>query len=201
MSRLRSEEEGLTLIELLVASMMSVILVGAVGSMLISAVRSQPDLSERSQAVTTVRWVLERMTREIRNGTGVKEAAPSKVAFLASVRRETCGGAVESEAGQPSIQCRVTYSCTTTVCARAETAPLVPATGAGTTLVEGLGSGNVFTWACDPGDPCPAGPGATPEELANVTYIGATLRIPNPDGGGNLTVSDGATLRTLSYID
>ena len=200
MSRLGSED-GLTLIELLVASMMSVILVGAVGSMLISAVRSQPDLSERSQAVTTARWVLERMTREIRNGTGVKEAAPSKVSFLASVRRETCGGAIEDDAAQPSIQCRVTYSCTTTVCSRAETAPLVPATAAGTTLVEGLGSGNVFAWACDAEDPCPTGPGATPEELANVNYIGVTLRIPNPDGGGNLTVSDGATLRTLSYVD
>jgi len=188
-------EAGLTLIELLVASMMSVILVGAVGSMLVSAVRKQPDLAERSQAVSTARYVLERMTREIRNGTAVKpeEASASKIAFLASVRRETCGGAVESEATQPSIQCRVTYSCTTTACSRAETAPAVPATAPGVTQITGLNSSNVFNWSCDPGDPC--------ETAAEASYIGITLRIPNPSGGGNLTVSDGATLRTISYLD
>lgn len=182
----------MTLIELLVASMMSVILVGAVGSMLISAVRKQPDLSERSQAVSTARWVLERMTREIRNGTGVREASPSQIAFTTSVRREICGGSAEDEADKPSIQCRVTYTCTTTSCSRAETMPEVPATAPGTTLVSDLGgNGNVFNWTCDPGDAC--------ESAEEATYIGVTLRIPNPSGGGSLTVSDGATLRTLAY--
>jgi len=33
-----------------------------------SAVKSQPQISEKSQAVSTARWVMERMTREIRNG-------------------------------------------------------------------------------------------------------------------------------------
>lgn len=186
-------EAGLTLIELLVASTMSVILVGAVGSMLISAVRKQPDLSERSQAVSTARYVLERMTREIRNGTAVEEASASKVAFVASVRRESCGGAVESEATQPSIRCRVTYSCTTISCSRAETAPSVPATDPGVTQVTGLASSDVFNWACEPGEPC--------ESASEANYIGITLRIPNPSGGGNLTVSDGATLRTISYLE
>jgi len=185
-------EAGMTLIELLVASMMSVILVGAVGSMLISAVRKQPDLSERSEAVSTARWVLERMTREIRNGTAVKAASSSQVAFVASVRREACGGGVEDEADKPSISCRVTYTCTTT-CSRAETAPETPATAPGTMLVSGLGGGKAFNWSCDPGDPC--------EKADEVSYVGVTLRIPNPSGDGNLTVSDGATLRTLSYVD
>jgi hypothetical protein len=33
------------------------------------------------------------------------------------------------------------------------------------------------------------------------TYVGVTLKIPNPSGAGALTVSDGASLRnaTLSY--
>lgn len=198
MTRLRrrlahgDREAGMTLIELLVASMMSVILVGAVGSMLISAVRKQPDLSERSQAVSTARWVLERMTREIRNGISVEEASSSKVAFVASVRREACGGSAEDEAGKPSIPCRVTYTCGTT-CSRAETAPETPATGPGTTLVTGLSGGTAFNWSCDPGDAC--------ESADELSYVGVTLRIPNPSGGGNLTVSDGASLRTLSYVD
>jgi len=185
------DEAGLTLVELLVASMMSVILVGAVGSMLISAVRSQPDLSERSQEISTARWVLERMTREIRNGIAVEESSPSKVAFVASVRRETCGGAVETESDERAIPCRVTYTCSTTTCSRAETAPEVAATGPGTPIVTGLGSSDVFNWTCSPGDPC--------EDPEEATYIGITLRIPNPSREGDLTVSDGATLRTLSF--
>jgi type II secretory pathway pseudopilin PulG len=64
MSRLRRRlrsgdgEAGMTLIELLVAASMSVVLLGAVGSMLVSAVRDQPKVSERSQNVSTARWVL-----------------------------------------------------------------------------------------------------------------------------------------------
>lgn len=181
-------EAGMTLVELLVASMMSVILVGAVGSMLVSAMRTQPKLSERAQNVSTARWVLERMTREIRNGIVVYdgESTSSKVAFLASVRRDVCGGSVEDEVSKPAIQCRVTYACTTTSCSRAETAPEVAATGPGTTLVTGLGSSNVFNYS---------------PNLADATYIGVTLRIPNPSGDGDLTVSDGATLRTLTFTD
>lgn len=181
-----ASEAGLTLVELLVASAMSVILLGAVGSMLISAVRTQPELSERSQNVSTARWVLERMTREIRNGVTVYEGTPSKVSFLTRVRRTSCGGAVEEEADKPAIQCRVTYSCTTTTCSRAETAPEVPATGPGTTLVSGLGSSNVFGYS---------------PNAAEATYIGVTIRIPNPGGSGQLTVSDGASLRTLTFAD
>ena len=30
------------------------------------------------------------------------------------------------------------------------------------------------------------------------TYIGVTLRIPNPEGRGNLTISDGASLRNAT---
>jgi Tfp pilus assembly protein PilW len=182
-ARLGAGESGLTLVELLVAAGMSVVLVGAASSMLISAVRNQPQLNERSQKVTTVRWVQERMTKELRNGVRIDAATPTTVAFVTRIRASACGsgGSLESEA--PAIDCLVTYDCSSgTSCTRAEASPEA-AVGSGTlrTLITGLAGGAVFDYYPDSADP---------------TYVGIVLRIPNPSGSGQLTVSDGATLRT-----
>ncbi|HEX3174332.1 MAG TPA: hypothetical protein VHQ43_08970 [Solirubrobacterales bacterium] len=183
MRRLRLDsEEGMTLIEMLVAATMSVVLVAAASSMLISAVRTQPKLSKRAQNISTARVALERMTREIRNGIAVYEASGSKVSFKTQVRTTSCGSGTASTAGQPAIQCRVTYSCTTTACTRTETAPEVTSGGTPVAIVSGLDSSKVFTYS--------------PED--EPTYIGVTLHIPNPEGSDDLVVSDGAGLRTLS---
>jgi hypothetical protein len=79
----------------------------------------------------------------------------------------------------------VTYRCTTTKCFRIEAAPGV-FTGTETTIFNGTDSANVFTY--------------TPSAGA-ARYIEVTLRFPNPSGSGNLTISDGASLRNanLSY--
>lgn len=184
-------EAGMTLVELLVAASMSVVLVGAVGSMVISAVRTQPEVSGRSQNITTARWVLERMTREIRNGIEVYETpTASQISLRTQVRHSACGSGVEEDPSQPAIQCRVTYSCTTTACTRTETAPSVESGGTPMTVVSGLSSSNVFNWERD-----------TSLEEEPIVYVGITLHIPNPDGSGNLVVSDGAGLRTLSLLN
>jgi type II secretory pathway pseudopilin PulG len=182
-------EAGMTLIELLVASAMSVILVGAACTMLISAVHDQPKLSKKTQEISTARYVLERMTRELRNGIRVYEASGSTVAFETQVRRTECGGAEASGESAPSLDCRVTYSCTATECTRTETDPEVPA-GSGTPerLVGGLDSDQVFSY-----EPGSASPG-------EVDYVGITLNIENPEGRGSLTVTDGAGLRIKSYL-
>ncbi len=177
-------ETGLTLVELLVAAAMSVVIVGAAGSMLISAVRTQPKLSKKSQNITTARWVLERMTREIRNGIKVEEGSGSSVAFVTRVRRAECGGPPEEEPGAPAIQCKVTYACTATACTRGETAPEAEGSGTPVTMVSGLDNGQVFEY--------------DPPNAPEATYVGITLNIPNPDGEGDLTVTDGASLRTLT---
>jgi type II secretory pathway pseudopilin PulG len=179
----RSEAEaGLTLIELLVAATMSVIIVGAATSMLISAVRQQPEISQRSQVVSTARFVLERMTREIRNGIAVvpQESSASTVAFTAYVRHATCGGSGSLASSKSAQICKITYSCSATACTRAETAST--ATGAGTAvpLFSGIDNAKVFSYSPD---------------LEEATFIGATFRIPEGDGDTHLTISDGATLR------
>jgi hypothetical protein len=180
-------EAGLTLVELLVATAMSVILVGAACTMLISAVQQQPKLSKKSQEITTARYVLERMTREIRNGVVVYTATGSTVEFKTRVRHKTCGGSAQESASTPAIECRVTYSCTTTACTRTETAPEVAgASGTPIPLVGNLDSSSVFNY-----EPSPP---STP------TYVGITLHIENPEGKGELTVTDGAGLRIQSYL-
>jgi type II secretory pathway pseudopilin PulG len=176
---------GYTLVELLVASAMGVVVMGAAVSLLISGVRDQPRISGQSQNITTARFVLERMTHELRNGVSVKKATASEVSFEGYVRHSTCGGSGVLTSEAPAIKCEITYTCTTTSCSRSESSP---GTFGGTPqkIFSGINSSEVFTYA---------------PSAAEATYVKATLRLPNPSGTGALTVSDGASLRnaTLGY--
>jgi len=180
--RLASDEAGFTLIELLVASAMSVVLLGAIGSMVVSSMNAQPEISKRAANIQTARWVMERLTREIRNGVVVDRATASSVSFKTYVRRTACGGNGTPASGTPSIVCEVTYTCTTTSCTRLEANSDVY-TGTPTTIFSGINSSDVFTYS---------------PSAAAATYVGVTLRIPNPSGSSALTVSDGASLRNAT---
>ena len=184
----------MTLIELLVAMIMGLIVVGGATTMLISAVRAQPKQQEQAQSINTARFELERMTREIRNGVSVTESSSSGVSFVARVRRKECGGEVPTSATTPAIQCQILYSCTTSTCTRTERK--VGATSGGTTatIVTGIDSAEVFCFVpsanADPTECAVAKAGTQP------TYIGVTLHVPNPSGPGSLTITDGASLRS-----
>jgi hypothetical protein len=190
-------ESGLTLVELLVASAMSVVLLGGIGSMVVSAMRTQPKISKSAQNISSGRWVLDRMTREIRNGIRVDEATASRLSFLTYVRRGSCGGSTTLSSTVPSIKCEVTYQCSTTACTRTEAADGVY-TGTARTLFTGINSSNVFCYvpSTEP-DPLTCG---TAKAAAEVTYVSVRLRLPNPSGTGSLTVSDGASLRNATLL-
>src|SRR4051794_21668965 len=138
------DEAGMTLIELLVAMIIGIIVVGGATAMLISAVRIQPQQQEQAESISTARFELERMTREIRNGTSVTVSNPSNVSFVARVRRTTCGGSVPTSASAPSIQCQIVYGCTTSSCTRIERAVGSTSGGVPTTIVRGIDSSSVF---------------------------------------------------------
>jgi hypothetical protein len=177
-------EAGLTLVELLVASAMGVVLVGATGSMVVSALRAQPEISEKAVDVRTARWVMERFTRELRGGVLVSpgKATGSSVSFQTYVRRSTCGGTGTLPSTSPAIKCQVTYSCAGSSCTRLESEPNV-FSGTPQTVFAGLdNSSSVFTYS----------PNAT-----TPTYVGITIRIPSA-GGGATTISDGASLRNAT---
>lgn len=191
----RSREAGLTLVELLIAATMSVILVGAATAMLISAVQNQPALSKKSQNVTTARWQLERVVREIRNGVRVEEATPSQVSFLARVRLAECGGAPAASGSEEAITCQVTYTCATGSCTRSEATEAGTPVGTPRVALTGIDDPAVFCFVpSTETDPSRCGTPATPTP----SYVGVTLRVPNPNGHGKLTITDGATLRTAA---
>jgi prepilin-type N-terminal cleavage/methylation domain-containing protein len=185
MRRLHRDQGGFTLIELLVASAMGVVVMGAVASLVISTVKEQPKISAQAQSVTTARWVLERWTREVRNGIAVKEATPSKISFEGYVRHATCGGSEALASTTQAIKCRITLECSTTTCTRTETPPGTT-TGEAVRVFTGIDSSQVFSYS---------------PSAAAATYVKMTLHIPGPSGAAPLTVSDGASLRnaTLGY--
>lgn len=197
--RTRDGEAGMTLIELLVAMIMGIVVVGGATTMLISILHAQPDQSKQAQNVSTARYELERMTRELRDGVSVTASAPNSVSFVARVRRTACGGSVPTSSKAPSIQCQIVYSCTTSTCTRTEREVGKTSGGTTATVVTGISSSEVFCFVpssnSDPTQCGTAKPGTSP------TYVGVTLRVPNPSGSGSLTVSDGASLRgaTLSF--
>jgi len=182
------DESGFTLVELLVGSAMGVVLMGAIASLVIGAVKFQPQISKKAENVTSARWVLERMTRELRSGEKIEASSTSsQIVFTSYERDSPCGSGTMLKAEQASVPCKITYSCTTTSCSRTE-AP--PSGSGGTTqlLFKGINSSQVFGYS----------PGGNPAEA---TYVKVTFRVPDPKGSGSLTLSDGASLRnaTLSY--
>jgi prepilin-type N-terminal cleavage/methylation domain-containing protein len=198
MSRLRRRialsgpEAGFTLVELMVASTMGVVLMVVAGSLVISAMKDQPQLSKRANNISEARWVMERLTREIRNGVVVDKATPSSVSFRTYVRRTSCGGSATLASSSPAIKCEVTYTCNPTSCSRTEANEGVY-TGTATKIFSGIDSSNVFCYVPS-AEEDELSCGTAPEDLSEVTYVGITLHIPNESGPG-LTVSDGASLR------
>ncbi|HET9198604.1 MAG TPA: hypothetical protein VFN92_10170 [Solirubrobacterales bacterium] len=188
-ARLRRQggEGGFTLVELLVASAMGVVVMGAVASLVISTVRQQPKISKETQNVSSARWMLERLTHELRNGIAVSgESTASKLSFEGFVRHSTCGGSTALPSGSAAIRCLITYECSTTACSRKETTP-PSTTGIAKPVFSGLASNQIFTYV---------------PSVASATYVKATLRLPDPTSAGSpLVISSGTSLRnaTLGY--
>jgi type II secretory pathway pseudopilin PulG len=183
--RRRGDDSGFTLIELLVSMTMGVVVLGAIGSLVVSAMKDQPRISERAQDITTARWVLERLTREIRDGIRVDQATASTVSFETYVRHTTCGGSTQLASTATPIKCEVTYTCSTTKCTRLEAAPKTYS-GKATMIFEGIDSSSVFAYS---------------PSAKEATFVKVTLHMPNLSGDAPLTVSDGASLRNATLTD
>jgi type II secretory pathway pseudopilin PulG len=198
LNRLRTldGEAGMTLIELLVATIMGLIVVGGATAMLISAVRDQPKQQKQAESIDTARFELERMTRELRNGVSVTSSTSNSVSFVARVRRTSCGGSVPTDPSTPAIKCQIVYTCTTNSCTRIEREVGATTGGATSTIVTGIDSAEVFCFV--PSTKEDATECGSAQTSKSPTYVGITLNIPNPSGPGSLTVSDGASLRSAT---
>jgi len=197
LDRVRSDEHGFTLVELLVASAMSLVIVGAALSMLIVSVRDQPKVTSRADQAGRASTVSEQMVTELRQGVKVESVEASKVVFVTYVHSPACTSA--QNPASPARQCRVTFSCATTgTCTRS----VLNADGSGTarvsTLVTGISNPTeVFCYMPS----SETGKCGTAKSAAGTTFVGIKLQFSNTEKRTTTTLENGATLRnaTLSY--
>ena len=174
--RLRDDEGGFTLPELLVAAMLSLFVVGSAVMVFTSAIQSEPRTADRTAQIQQARTLAEMVSRELRQGWDTPTMTSSQLAVLTYVKRVSCSTTTPSTT---SIPCRVTYNCSTGDCTR--TTANVNGTGAGSPVkvVEDLSSTAVFTYSPS-GDP---------------TFVGIRVTFADDDGQDSITLEDGVAFR------
>jgi Tfp pilus assembly protein PilW len=174
-------DDGLTLPELLVATLIGLMVVGAGVTVFASAVRSQPQISDRNAAIQQARTMAETVTRELRQGSNATTTSGGNLAILTYVPHAACG----STATGPATRCKIFYSCSSAgTCTRTECPPNFTAAGDACgptrTVVTGLADDNVFTFS-------PRVPGEA--------YVDVRLAFPAANGDDAITMQDGVALR------
>ena len=180
LARLRESESGFTLVELLFSSMLGLMLIATSVTVFTAVTSSQPGAAARGVTIQEARNVMERITREVRQGSTVYASTSSQLSLLTMVHSATCGGPFANTA----MQCKVTYTCTSGTCTRTVVPP-PPATGSGSTstVVTGLSSSSIFSYTPTCGATSTSGsPG----------YVCVNLAFPGDNGDDALTVQDGA---------
>lgn len=176
-----ASESGFTMLELLVAATIGIVLIGTAVGLFTSAIRAEPERNQRAAQIQQARFLTERITRELRQGSNAQVPTPAELMILTYVPRLSCTGPTPG----PAIRCRVFYSCTTAgTCVRTQCPPavLVPPAGCApaTEVVSGLSSDAVFTFS-------PRTPGQA--------FVGVKLAFPAQRGDDAITVEDGVALR------
>jgi Tfp pilus assembly protein PilW len=181
-SRFRSEE-GLTMIELIIASAMMIVITGAAVSMLIGSLHRQKEVTQRADQVGQARVAVEKMVREIRQGVAgtVTTATATQLSFESYVDGQ-CGTTTVSTA----TKCKVTYTCASAKCSRT-----TGTSSTATTIAEGVTNATVFTYTKGASS-CSNLTGET------TTFIEVTLAFKTADGRGSTSLQDGAGLRSCT---
>jgi type II secretory pathway pseudopilin PulG len=165
----------MTLIELLIAAMLGLVVVGGALTMFVSGIRSEPRTASKVAAIQQARVTVDRITRELRQGLETPTTLSSQLAIVTYVKAATCGGAAAST----SIPCRVTYTCSADSCSRVVAKPDGTSPGPSVKVVTGLAGASVFSYLPSAKDP---------------TYVGVSLSVAS-DSGDPITLSDGVALR------
>lgn len=174
-------DAGFTLTETLMALMVGLLVVGTGVTVFSAAGRSQPGQAKRGASIQQSRNTMERLTREIRQGSTVYSSTTTQLSLLTFVHSASCG----SSADGPSIQCKVTYTCSSGDCTRVEAPPPGNAGAAGPSVrvASGLSSSGIFRY----GSSCSATTAS-----GQPGYICVTLTYPAGNGEDALTLQDGA---------
>jgi type II secretory pathway pseudopilin PulG len=174
-------DDGMTLAELLVASVLGLAVVGAAATVFTAGVSSQPKVSERNAEIQQARTMAETLTRELRQGSNATSTSGGNLSVLTYVPHAVCGTTTPG----PAARCKIFYSCSSAgACTRTECPPTYTAIGAGCgttrTVVTGLADNSVFTFS-------PRVPGQA--------YVTVRLPFPAANGDDAITLEDGVALR------
>ena len=120
-----SAEAGFTTIELLIASVAAVTVLGATLGLMVSGLNVQTRDSEWSLALQEDRAGLARMVRDLRQATSIEEANAGSVLFLATIGGKSMKVKYECGVTQPGA----TYSYTQCVRLAAEAGQSLPTSG------------------------------------------------------------------------
>ena len=169
------DARGFTFPELTIAIAMGLVLAAAGLAMVSMATRTQPQTSERASDLQLGRSLIERFTRDLRQGQGIAAPTPSSLQLLTYVDGADCSGT-----GTGTSFCRVTYACGSTACTRTVADPDGGNATSPRTVATGIIGPNVFTYAPNTTDP---------------NYVTVTLAYSGDDGQEAVTLSDAAGLR------
>ena len=169
-ARLRGDQRGWTLVELLVASTVGLVVMSAALDVYAESARSQSRTANRVAALRQSQVGLERMTREIRQASSYTISGASEVIDVETQVRPAGGGA--------AIPRHVRYDCSGTACVRFEGPPNQPApTTGGVTVVTGVQSALI--------------------SVSSSRFIGVRLDVTVPGESGSFRLRDGATMRNV----
>lgn len=182
--RRAAAEDGVTLVELLVATSLLLATLGIAVMLMNVASRNQPRIVDRNVDVGQARVLQERIGRELRQGYRLEGESATGFTVYTYRRVTLCGGTTPLASTLPAIQCRVTYSCTATACTRSETDPSGSVAPRVEQIVTGLLTPNVFTY-----------PATNADCLADVCV---KLAFPSESSEDSITLEDGFELRNRS---
>jgi type II secretory pathway component PulJ len=181
-----AEEDGFTMAEVLLAFSIGLLIVGWAAMMFTSALRSQPGLSARDDAIRQGRITMERLVRELRQGEALETSAGDSwssqvLSFRTFVHSANCA--------DPTRACvrRVTYTCTAGTCTRVEADPNTGVQGSPVLMASDLASSAVFEYRSDPSTECADPPAVTNEGVS--IRDEATLRNSGPTLPSRVCVS------------
>jgi hypothetical protein len=172
-------EGGFTLVEMLTAMIVGLMVVGTGVTVFTAVGASQPGQVQRGATIQQSRNTMERLTREIRQGSTIYPSTQTQLKLLTHVHG---GAGCGSNSGGV---CQVTYNCTSGSCTRVESPPPGNSgtTSSPVTVVSGLSASDIFRYGSSCNATATTGlPG----------YVCVTLTYPAGNGDDALTLKDGA---------
>jgi hypothetical protein len=166
-------EAGATLVELLVAAIIGLAVLGGAAMLFAASYHAGPETTDRSFDIGQARVTMERIGREIRQATVIYPSPANELSMTTYRGGDTCGSTSQGF-------CRVIYTCTDGTCSRVEANLDGSLPGPSVEVVRGLSDSNPFSFGGDPANP-------------SVVYL--ALSFPARGAGHAITLRDAVTPR------